>query len=228
MKIDLHCHSRASWDSVSDFGSIIRRCKATGIRVQAITDHNEIWGAQALQKMTQDDPELGIIVGEEVYTKDGEIIGLYLQERIPPGLSTLETVNHIKAQQGLVLLPHPFDKLKRSHLKSSTRESLIDYIDIVEVFNAHISRQHYNREAQEWAQKHHKMVSAGSDGHTIEHIGSAYTEVPEGDLSTPQALMQSLVWGHVVGRWRHPASTLISRVLHYSHQKLSGVKSEKE
>ena len=221
MKIDLHCHSKASWDCVSEFEDIVLRCKERDIRVQAITDHNEIWGAQKLQTMTQNDTNLTIIIGEEIYTMSGEIIGLYLNECIPAGLSALETVQRIKAQGGLVLLPHPFDVLKRSHLKSTARQEIVDVVDIVEVFNAHISRPRYNHAARGWAQTHHKSMSGGSDAHSLQHIGSAYTEVPEGFLDTPDKLLKALEQGTVKGSWRHPAVTLMSRVWHFGAEKFS-------
>jgi predicted metal-dependent phosphoesterase TrpH len=220
MKVDLHCHSKASWDCVSEFEDIVVRCKARNIKVQAITDHNEIWGAQALQAMTQTDPDLTIIVGEEIYCEAGEIIGLYLNELIPSGLSALETVQRIKAQGGLVLLPHPFDILKRSHLKSHARQEIIDLVDIVEVFNAHISQRRYNQAAKRWAQQCGKHMSGGSDAHSLQHLGSAYTEVPDGVLETPKQLMEALEHGTVNGTWRHPAATLLSRVLHFSSEHL--------
>jgi predicted metal-dependent phosphoesterase TrpH len=81
MKLDLHCHSEASHDCETRLQSIINRCHTTGINVQAITDHNQIWGAVKLEEMTRDDPTLTIIVGEEISTKEGEIIGLFLQEK---------------------------------------------------------------------------------------------------------------------------------------------------
>jgi predicted metal-dependent phosphoesterase TrpH len=221
MNIDLHCHSKASCDCVSEFEDIALCCKERHIWVQAITDHNEIWGAQKLQAMTQNDTELTIIVGEEIYTASGEIIGLYLNECIPAGLSALETVQRIKAQGGLVLLPHPFDRLKRSYLKARARQDIIDFIDIVEVFNAHISRPEYNHAARRWAQTHHKAMSGGSDAHSLQHIASAYTEVPEMALDTPAQLLKALEQGTVKGSWRHPAVTLMSRAWHFAAEKFS-------
>jgi predicted metal-dependent phosphoesterase TrpH len=227
MNVDLHCHSKASWDCVSDFAPLIARCKHKGIRYQAITDHNEIWGAQELERMTRHDPDITIIVGEEVYSDAGEIIGLYLEECIPAGLSALETAKRIKAQGGLVLLPHPFDKFKRSHLKTKAREEIMPLVDIVEVFNAHVSRQRFNRAAKTWAHLHHKAMSAGSDAHTLEHIGSAYTEVIERVITGPAELLASLHTGKIIGRWRHPASTLLSRAIYYSQQKFASPKGKK-
>jgi len=130
MRIDLHCHSEASADCRTPLAAFPGRCKARGITVQAITDHNEIWGAQQLQEMTLGS-ELTVIVGEEVSSRDGEIIGLFLREKIPAGLSAEETVERIKAQGGLVLLPHGFDPLKRYRLTRLALERIAGQIDIV-------------------------------------------------------------------------------------------------
>ena len=111
LRLDLHCHSEASVDCITPLNAFPARCREQGIDIQAITDHNEIWGAQRLRELAGDD--LTVIVGEEVSTSEGEIIGLFLKEKIPKGLSPEETVAEIKAQGGLVLLPHGFDPARR-------------------------------------------------------------------------------------------------------------------
>jgi predicted metal-dependent phosphoesterase TrpH len=114
MKVDLHCHSEASADCVTPIPLMPERCLERDIRVQAITDHNEIWGAQKLRDLVAAEQlPLTIIVGEEVSTREGEIVGLFLEEKIEAGLSPEETVARILEQGGLVLLPHGFDPLKR-------------------------------------------------------------------------------------------------------------------
>ena len=129
MRIDLHCHSEVSWDCITPLALLPGRCREQGITVQAVTDHNEIWGAQRLKAMVENrdsapinvqlDEEAGpltIIIGEEISTSEGELIGLFLSQKIEPGLSPEETVQRIKDQGGLVLLPHGFDPLKRRRL----------------------------------------------------------------------------------------------------------------
>ena len=119
MKIDLHCHSEASADCSTPLELFPARCRERGVWVQAITDHDQIWGAQKLQEMVEEEKikkagfPLTIIVGEEVSTLYGEIIGLFLKEKVPAGMSPKETVAAIKEQGGLVLLPHGFDPLNR-------------------------------------------------------------------------------------------------------------------
>ena len=135
MRIDLHCHSLASWDSSSPLEDIPKRCLEKSIHVQAITDHNCIWRAQQIQKLALDqNMPLTIIVGEEISTTEGEIIGLFLTQPIEAGLSPEDSVAEIKKQGGLVLLPPGFDPLKRWHLKSEALQRITPSIDIVETF----------------------------------------------------------------------------------------------
>jgi predicted metal-dependent phosphoesterase TrpH len=209
MKIDLHCHSEASSDCITLLDLFPARCLERQIRVQAITDHNEIWGAQKLKEMVKeqaggDGIGLTIIVGEEISTQEGEIIGLFLSERIEPGLSPEETVEQIKAQGGLVLLPHGFDPLKRWRLRPDALSRISASIDIVETFNARISQLRWNQAAVDWAQEKDVLMSAGSDAHTLADIGSAWVEVPYQPVEHPADLINALANGKPVGEWTHP------------------------
>jgi hypothetical protein len=210
MKIDLHCHSEASADCSTPLELFPARCRERGVWVQAITDHNEIWGAQKLQEMVEEEKTkkagfpLTIIVGEEVSTLYGEIIGLFLKEKIPAGMSPKETVAAIKEQGGLVLLPHGFDPLKRWRLQPTALETVEDEIDIVETFNARISHLRWNQAAVDWSESHGVSMSAGSDAHTLVDIGSAWVEVPVQPVKTPQDLLKALESGVPVGEWTHP------------------------
>ena len=216
MKIDLHCHTEASADCITPLELIPQRCLQQGIRIQAITDHDEIRGALELQKIVRNDPdlELVIIVGEEVMTDSGEIIGLFLQERIEPGQSPLETVRHIREQGGLVLLPHGFDPLKRFRLKDTAREEIAEHIDIVESYNARISRLRWNEAAAEWAKERELPVSAGSDAHLLADIGSAWLDAPFQLVNTPQDLLHCLQQGVPTGRWTHPVKAYMQKQWH--------------
>ena len=210
MKIDLHCHSEASADCSTPLTLFPARCRARGVWVQAITDHNEIWGAQKLQEIVEEETikkagfPLTIIVGEEVSSTHGEIIGLFLKEKIPAGMSPKETIMAIKEQGGLVSLPHGFDPLKRWRLQPTALETVADQIDIVETFNARISQLRWNQAAVDWAKFHEAAMSAGSDAHTLADIGSAWVEVPVQQVRGPQDLLTALREGVPVGEWTHP------------------------
>src|SRR5579859_4921974 len=130
MRIDFHMHSSASFDCKVEPGLVARRCRALGLNPIVLTDHGTISGALELRR---NDPE-GVIIGQEIATTDGEIIGLFVEEEIPEGLPAEETVLRIKAQGGLVYLQHPYDPLRRN-LNEFAIERLRDRIDIVEVFN---------------------------------------------------------------------------------------------
>lgn len=214
MKIDLHCHTEASADCITPIAQIPARCEARAIRVQAITDHNEIWGAQKLQELVAANGHpLGVIVGEEVSTTEGEIIGLFLHEKIPAGLSPEETVERILVQGGLVLLPHGFDPLKRFRLQDAARERVAGQIHIVETFNARISRPSWNRAAVAWAEKCGKLMSAGSDAHTLADIGEAWVEVPLQPITNPEQLLMALQGGVPMGEWTHPVRAYAYKLL---------------
>lgn len=202
MKIDLHLHTIASHDCRVGLPEVLARCVARGIDVQAVTDHDQIWGAVELAELAGD--ELTVIVGEEVSTREGEIIGLYLRERIPPKMSAEETVAAIREQGGLVLLPHGFDPHKTHRLRPEARERIAEDIDIVEVFNARVSHPKRNREASEWAALHEVPASAGTDAHILGAVGEAWVQAPNMDVSDPDTLVRALHLGVVDGTWVHP------------------------
>jgi hypothetical protein len=209
VKIDLHCHTEASPDSSTPFAAIPPRCREQGIAVQAIADHGTIDGALAVKAVAEAEIEAGaegptIIVGEEIRTPEGELIGLFLDETIPHGLTPEETVERIQAQDGLVLLPHGFDPFKPSRLKPVARSRIVDAIDIVETFNTHVSWNGWNRAAEAWAQLQGLPTSAGSDAHSLAAIGSAWTEAPDRSIRTPEDLLGALAEGTTGGRWSHP------------------------
>jgi hypothetical protein len=140
----------------------------------AVTDHNEIEGALRLREMAP----FQVIVGEEVQTAEGEIIGLFLVERIPPFLSPEEAIAAIRAQDGLVYLPHPFAGEHRETGFSPPRlEELASDVDIVEVFNARNRDPACNQSALEFALRYDIAAGAGSDAHSPFEIGNAYVEM---------------------------------------------------
>lgn len=223
MRIDLHCHSEASPDSSSPLGEIPDRCVEKGITIQALTDHNCIWGAQKLQEIVRvrNDLPLSIIVGEEISTSEGELVGLFLQEEIEAGLTPEQTVAAIKRQGGLVLLPHGFDPLKRWHLRIEARKKITSSIDIVETFNSRISRPRWNRAAVRWAEERGVPMSAGSDAHTIADIGNAWVEVPARPINSPGELLAALRDGVPMGVWTHPVIAFLFKMADRTRRKIN-------
>jgi predicted metal-dependent phosphoesterase TrpH len=207
LKADLHVHSEYSPDSESALADIIDHCKAAGINCVAITDHNETAGAIELKKIAP----FTVIVGEEILTSSGEIIGLFLTERIPPKLSAQETIKRIKDQGGLVLIPHPFDRYFRpSAINRDVLEKIVLDIDIIEVFNSHTVIRSDSGKALKFTQKHGLLASAGSDAHLVSEIGHAYMEIPE--FSSAQQFKKSLARGALRGQMASPFHRLISIV----------------
>jgi predicted metal-dependent phosphoesterase TrpH len=172
LRLDMHCHTRASFDCLSRPEDVLRTIRARGIDRLVVTDHNEIEGALRLREM---DP-VRILVGEEVKTRERvDIIGIFLTEVIPKGTPARETCEHIQAQGGVVYMPHPFDARRAGG--GRLLEELADWIDVVEVHNARTS-QRRNQQAARWARERDKPAGAGSDAHTLREIGRGYVEVP--------------------------------------------------
>lgn len=208
MRMDLHCHTEVSHDCKTALRDIPGWMLRTNTRVIAVTDHDQFRGGPELRRIIADmglDDRLSVVCGEEVTTSEGELIGLFLQERIEKGLTPEETVRQIKAQGGLVLLQHGFDPLKRYRLRPEATERIQDDIDIVETFNSRLSRHFWNQEAARWAKGHGDLpTSAGSDAHTLRDIGEAWVETPFRLIHSPADLIAALREGEVAGHWTHP------------------------
>jgi len=167
IKVDLHVHTSCSLDSLIKFDKLIETCDYYGIDCVAITDHNRIDCAIKLHEVTPS----RIIVGEEISTTDGELIGLFLNETIPPNLSASESLDRIKEQGGLAIAPHPYSVICPC-LKDLIYKLKVDGI---EVFNAFHRDGIINRKAFEENKKVKKAPIAASDAHTERMVGNAYT-----------------------------------------------------
>jgi len=198
LKADFHIHTKYSPDCNSPLDQIINRCLEVSINCITIADHGTIEGALKVQSMAP----FRVIVAEEILTTRGEIMGMFLKEGIPSGLSAKETISRIKAQDGLVAIPHPFSTFRPSALDSELIENLVEQIDIIEVFNARSLLHRSSSKAQTFAQKHGIPGSAGSDAHTPDEIGNAYVEMPE--FNGKDDFLQALAKGKIVGRRTNP------------------------
>lgn len=173
-KIDLHTHSVASPDGGITLDQYAHALSSSKLDIIAITDHNTIDFATQAQAALGD----RIIVGEEIMTTMGEIIGLYLTEPIRPGLSPLETVKQIKDQGGLVYIPHPFESIRKG-LHPAVLEELIDHLDIIEVCNGRAFLQNRSAQTVLWAKLNHIVGAASSDAHGVRGLGKTFTSVKE-------------------------------------------------
>jgi len=216
IKADLHVHTTYSMDSVSPLDRIIARCLKTGINCLAIADHGTIDGALRLKEMAP----FPIIIAEEITTSCGEIIGLFLSEKIPAMLSAEEAIARVKAQNGLVCIPHPYDTLRMSAFKNQAFDIIMPYVDIVEVFNARSLSPCASIRARQLAAKHGKLSSAGSDAHTPAEIGHAYVEMPE--FNGKDEFLASLAKGRIYGHRSNPAVHFASTWAKLKKQRSQG------
>jgi predicted metal-dependent phosphoesterase TrpH len=184
-KVDFHTHSTASPDGSLTLAQYGRMITTGNLNVIAITDHNTITAAQKIQR------ELGqtIIVGEEIATREGEIIGLYLDEVVPARLSAAETVKAIKKQGGLVYVPHPFETVRKG-MTLEVLDAIAKDVDIIEVHNGRAVFQNYSKQALVWAKKHDVVAAAASDAHGRIGWGKTYTILAE--APTRQTLLPLL------------------------------------
>lgn len=189
---DLHTHSRASFDSLASPASLVRTAAARGLTHLAITDHDRIDGALEARDLAAElAPSLSVIVGEEVRTVDGDLICLFIERAIAPGLPVEEAIAAAREQGGLVGVPHPFDRFRGSLLRDARMERLAPLVDWVETHNSRIIGGSGNQKAAEFALAHDLPGIAVSDAHSAFEIGVSYT-ILEGDPSTAAGLLAAL------------------------------------
>ncbi len=220
--VDLHMHTDHSHDCATPVEVLLATARAQGLGAIAVTDHNEISGALEARAQaersgsTRSHPGAGgesilkVIVGEEVKTaSQGEVIGLFLEERIPRGLSMAETVAEIRRQGGLVYVPHPFDRLHAvpdyEHLLP-----ILDDVDAIEAFNPRVAIGAFNEEAARFAAKYRIAAGAGSDSHVAQGLGSVRVRMR--DFDGPQEFLQSLRDAEILTR---PTSLLYVQALKF-------------
>ena len=212
IKLDLHTHSTASPDGGITKEQYIALIEDGALDYIAITDHNTIEFAQELQEV------LGskIIVGEEIETSAGEVIGLFLQKAIKPHQSLEKTIEQIKEQGGIVYLPHPFETVRKG-IKKTAADKLAKNIDIVEVYNGRAVFQNKGPEATVWARLHQKPTAAASDAHGKKGVGSAFVTIKK--APTKNNLLQQMQTAHLTTT-RPPLHTLLYPKTNRFKQKL--------
>jgi hypothetical protein len=205
--VDLHMHTDHSYDCATPVEVLIAEARARGLGAIAVTDHNEISGAKEAQAKADG---FKVIVGEEIKTADqGEVIGLFIEEKIPRGMTLQETIGEIKRQRGLVYVPHPFDRMHSvpdyEHLLA-----VVDDVDAIEVFNPRVAIAEFNEEAVRFAAKYRIPAGAGSDAHVPQGLGSVRIRMR--DFDGPDEFLQSLRDADII---RNPASLLYVQALKF-------------
>ena len=204
--VDLHMHTDHSSDCATPVDVLLATARDQGLGAIAVTDHNEVSGALAARAKA-DEYGVKVIVGEEVMTgHQGEVIGLFIEEKIPRGMSLEETIAEIKRQGGLVYVPHPFDRMHSvpdyEHLLA-----VVEDVDAIEVFNPRIAIPAYNEEAVRFAGKYRIVGGAGSDAHVAQGLGSLRIRMR--DFDGPEEFLASLADADIVGR---PSSLYYAQV----------------
>jgi predicted metal-dependent phosphoesterase TrpH len=199
IKADLHTHTFYSGDSDITLEQLVERCRELGLAAIAITDHGTAEGGLALARLS---PPFKVIVGEEVASTEGEIIGLFLKETVPNGLTPEETIKRIKAQGGIVCVPHPFDRYRSSAMQAETLERIAGQIDIVEVFNARTIPAQNMTLPGEFAARHHLPGGAGSDSHSAAEVGRAYVTIP--DFEGRDGFLKAMAQAQIKARHHSP------------------------
>jgi predicted metal-dependent phosphoesterase TrpH len=207
---DLHMHTSWSHDCAIEVPDLLTHAETEGLGAIAITDHNVFGGAlEALAATTS----VTVIPGEEIKTDgQGEIIGLYLSEEIPRGLSFGDTLEAIHAQDGLAYLPHPFDRMHAIPDAATLRRHL-DEIDVFEVYNARLLFEGYNDEALRFARKYNLTMGAGSDAHVLQGVGTGALRMRE--FHDREEFLASLRSAQVL---RRPKSLLYLQSLKWAAQ----------
>lgn len=184
-----------SGDAVTTLDELAQATDEAGLDVVCVTDHNAVRGAIAA---IERDVGCRVIVGEEIRTGAGEVIGLFLSERVPYGIDVREAVSMIRAQGGVVYVPHPFDPVRHA-LREPALRGLCGKggVDAVEVFNAKVALSHLNDRAAALAVEFDLPGGAGSDAHDPAAIGAAYVEMP--DFDGPGAFVSALREAQVMG-----------------------------
>jgi predicted metal-dependent phosphoesterase TrpH/glycosyltransferase involved in cell wall biosynthesis len=185
--VDLHMHTDHSPDCATPVDALLDTAKRVGLGAIAITDHNEISGALEARDRANG---IKVIVAEEVKTADqGEVIGLFIEEKIPRGMTLQETIAEIRRQGGLVYVPHPFDRMHAV----PDYEHLLDVvgdIDAIEVFNPRVAFSAFNEEAARFAAKYRIVAGAGSDSHVVQGLGSV--KIRMRDFDGAEEFLESL------------------------------------
>src|ERR1700729_1660007 len=219
--VDLHMHTDHSGDCETPVEVLLATAKEVGLGAIAVTDHNEISGALEAREKAKA-AGVKVIVGEEVKTaSQGEVIGLFIEEKIPRGLTLAETVAEIKRQGGLVYVPHPFDRMHSvpdyEHLLT-----ILEDIDAIEVFNPRVAIGAFNEEAVRFAAKYRIVAGAGSDSHVAQGLGSVRIRMR--DFDGPAEFLQSLRDADILTR---PTSLLYVQALKFLQTKATPASAQR-
>jgi len=176
-------------------------CYKKGLQRLVVTDHNTIAGALLARSL---DPST-FIVGEEILTRQGELLAFFVKEPVPAGLSAFETIQLLRHQGAFISVSHPFDTLRKGHWDLSALSEIVPLIGAIEVFNSRCLSPHSNQQAADFAREHHLLTTVGSDAHSLHEVGASTLTLPEFDDSSSltQALAHAVYNNHLSSPWVH-------------------------
>ena len=186
LKVEFHCHTVYSKDCLLPPEKLLEVCMKKKINRIVVTDHNTMAGALRAKEL---DPER-VVLGEEILTTKGELLGVYMTEEIPPGLSPIETIARLRDQGAFISIAHPFDRMRKGHWEIVDLVEITPLVDAIETFNARSMWPGSNQQARDFAEEHGMLRTAGSDAHTGYELGKAAMFMP--DFQDTESLRQSL------------------------------------
>ncbi len=202
LRVDFHCHTIYSPDSLSRIEDVIQQAHAIGLDRLVISDHNNIEGAEYAKSI---DPEL-IIVGEEIYTIQGELLAIFVTEKVPENLSPMKAIERLRAQGAFISVSHPLDTFRG--WVPGDLDAIAPYVDAIEIFNSRCLRADFNERAMKYALTHGIAGTVGSDAHMLEEIGNAVLTLPK--FNSADELRQVIALGKAemkeTSRWAHLGS----------------------
>lgn len=205
LKVEFHCHTIFSKDSLVQPQALVSTCRRKGIDRVVVTDHNTIAGARAAQAL---DPER-VIVGEEIMTTRGEILAAFVTEEIPKGLTPQETIHRLKDQGAFLSVSHPFDRLRKGGWEEADLLEILPEVDAIEVYNSRCMKPRFNREARQFAEKHTIAGTVGSDAHVTWELGRSLMSLKA--FEGPEELRNMIRSGTPQVKWSPPWIHFTSR-----------------
>jgi predicted metal-dependent phosphoesterase TrpH len=205
LKVEFHCHTIASKDSLTRPRDLVDTCHRKGIDRVIITDHNTIAGAQAARSL---DPEL-VIVGEEIATTRGEILAAFVSEEIPKGLSPAETIGRLKGQGAFISVSHPFDRWRSGAWQEADLLEILPLVDAIEVYNSRCMLPRFNRDARRFAEEYDIVGTVGSDAHAAFELGRSLMILEQ--FEGPDAMRKVIRAGIPQVKWSSPWVHVTSR-----------------
>jgi predicted metal-dependent phosphoesterase TrpH len=205
LRVEFHCHTIASKDSLTRPRELVETCRRKGIDRVVVTDHNTVDGARAAQAL---DPER-VIVGEEILTTRGEILAAFVKEEIPAGLTPHETIRRLKEQGAFISVSHPFDRLREGGWRKEDLLEILPLVDAIEVYNSRCIFPQFNREAKRFAEVHNLAGTVGSDAHAAFEVGRSVLWLEQ--FEGPQGMRAVIRDAKFETRWSPPWFHLTSR-----------------